>query len=203
MGKTYCLHRMTEQRLKKINKKKVSDLALLLSNIHQTAVEELEHIQLPKYNFIDYFYPAIKEHPDLWHALTHFLSMTEMNQEKLIHGDFHLANILEDDEKYTVIDWTNGQLGDTRYDFAWSFVIKSIYVSQQNAAAFRSAYLNTNPISPSDVQLFEAIACLRWILLSRHKDVPKAPNTNDKALSLISSNSYLKELELYDFSMSS
>ncbi len=188
------------EAVKKVNKKKVSDLALLLSSIHQTPMEELQHVQLPKYDFIDYFYPTIKEHSDLFHALTHFLSKTQINQEQLIQGDFHLANILEDNGKYTVIDWTNGQLGDNRYDFAWSFVLKSIYVSEQNTSAFRTAYLNTNPISQNDVQLFEAIACLRWILLSRYGNVPKAPNTNDRALSLITRNPYLRELELYDFS---
>jgi aminoglycoside phosphotransferase (APT) family kinase protein len=186
--------------VKKVNKKKVSDLALLLSSVHQTPMEELEHVLLPKYDFIDYFYPTIKEHPDLFRALTHFLSKTQINQEQLIHGDFHLGNILEDNGKYTVIDWTNGQLGDNRYDFAWSFVLKSIYVSEQNASAFRTAYLTKNEISESDVQLFEAIACLRWVLLSRYGNAPKAPNTNDRALSLITSNPYLKELELYDFS---
>lgn len=186
--------------VKKVNKKKMSDLALLLASIHQTPVEELLHVQLPKYDFIDYFYSAIKEHPDLLLALTHFLSMTEMNQEQLIHGDFHLANILENNGKYTVIDWTNGQLGDIRYDFAWSFVLKSIYVSEQNASAFRTAYLKTNPISQNDVQLFEAIACLRWILYSRHEKVPKGTNTLDTIMSLITNNPYLKELDLYDFS---
>ena len=51
----------------------------------------------PKYEFIDYFF----------------------------HGDFHLGNIVEVDERYMVIDWTNGQLGDSRYDFAWSLTLQN------------------------------------------------------------------------------
>ncbi|MGO4184300.1 aminoglycoside phosphotransferase family protein [Paenibacillus sp. TAF43_2] len=189
------------ESITKVNKKKVSELAILLSSIHQTPLEEMGHVQLSKYDFIGYFYPAINEHADLFESLTRFLSLTQLKQDHIIHGDFHLGNILENNGKYTVIDWTNGQLGDTRYDFAWSFVLISIFVSEQNAHAFRSAYLDKNEISQHDVQLFEAIACLRWVLLSRNGNVPKESKTNDRIKRLISSNPYLKELGLYDYSI--
>lgn len=178
-----------------VNKKKMTDIARILSSIHQTRVEEIGDLHLPKYDFIDYFFPRVSEHTDLHHSLLTLVRITPIKQECIIHGDFHLRNILEANGRYTVIDWTNGQLGDPRYDFAWSLVLQKIYVSERYAQMFRSAYLTGSDIQPKELEAFEALACLRWILLYRNGDVPKESGTIARVEGLITNNSLLKGLE--------
>ncbi len=186
-----------------VNEKKMTDLAKILASIHQIHIEEVGNIQLPKYNFIDYFFPGIKEHSDIYNALISLVQITQIKQERIIHGDFHLGNILEGNEGYTVIDWTNGQLGDPRYDFAWSFILKKIYLSERHADVFRSAYLLENDIQQQEFEVFEALACFRWILLNRNGGTPKGPNTMERVKSLITNNRFLRELEFKDIPVKS
>ncbi|MDQ0175931.1 aminoglycoside phosphotransferase family protein [Bacillus chungangensis] len=180
----------------KVNKKKIMDIANLLSNIHQTTLEDLKNIQLPKYDFIDYFYPGVREHLDLYHALVPLVQRAQLRQDKLIHGDFHLENILEDNKRYTVIDWTNGQLGDIRYDFAWSLILIKIYISERYAEVFRSAYLLENDIPETEMNVFEAIACLRWILLYRNGGTPQRPSTIKRIKNFLINNPFLKDMSI-------
>jgi aminoglycoside phosphotransferase (APT) family kinase protein len=181
-----------------VNEKKMTDIANILSKIHQIRVEEIGNAHLPKYDFINYFFPGVAEHSDLYHALISLVQITEIKQERIIHGDFHLGNILEENERYTIIDWTNGQLGDPRYDFAWSLTLQKIYISERYAHAFRSAYLLGNNVEQKELELFEALACLRWILLNRSGGTPKGPDTIERVKSLITNNPLLKELEFRD-----
>lgn len=178
-----------------VNKKRMTDIAAILSSIHQTRVEEIGNLHLPKYDFIDYFFPGASEHADLQHALLSLVRIIPIKQERIIHGDFHLRNILEANGRYTVIDWTNGQLGDPRYDFAWSLLLQKMYVSERYAQVFRSAYLLKNDIQPKELEAFEALACLRWILLYRNGDIPKGANTIERVEGVITNNSFLKGLE--------
>ncbi|CAH1214750.1 hypothetical protein PAECIP111893_03843 [Paenibacillus plantiphilus] len=178
-----------------MNKKKMTDIAEILSSIHQTLVNEIGNLHLPKYDFIDYFFPGVCEHTDLHHALLSLVHSTPIKQERIIHGDFHLRNILEANGRYTVIDWTNGQLGDPRYDFAWSLVLQKIYFSERYAQVFRSAYLRDSDIQPKELEAFEALACLRWILLYRNGDIPKGSNAIKRVEGVIINNPFLKKVE--------
>ncbi|WP_339317575.1 phosphotransferase [Paenibacillus sp. FSL R10-2734] len=184
----------------KVNDKKMKELANILAKLHQIHIEELEHIELPKYDFIDYFFPEAREHADLNHAVTSLREQTPMKQDRIIHGDFHIGNIVEEQERYTVIDWTNGQLGDPRYDFEWSFVLLKIHISERYAEVFRSAYLLEIDIDQEELEVFEAWACLRWILLNRRGSTPKGPNVTKRVKSLIANNRFLKKLELKEIS---
>lgn len=184
-----------------LNEKKMIEIANILSRIHQIHVEEIGNIHLPKYDFIDYFFPGVREHDDLNSALISLVHISQMKLDRIIHGDFHLGNILEENDRYTVIDWTNGQLGDSRYDFAWSLTLQKIYISERYAHVFRSAYLLDNDIQQNELEVFEALACLRWILLHRNGGVPKGINTIERVKGLIAQNSFLKELEFRDLSI--
>lgn len=179
----------------KLNEKKVTKIANILSKIHQIHGEEIGNITLPKVDFIDYFFPGVREHHDIYNSLISLLQITRIKQERIIHGDFHLGNILEKNDRYTVIDWTNGQLGDPRYDFAWSLTLQKIYISERYANMFRSAYLSENDVQQKELEVFEALACLRWIVLNRSSGIPKGPNTIERVKSLIINNPFLKEFE--------
>ena len=174
-----------------VNKKKMTQFARMLRDIHKTDAKEMGDFHLPKFDFIDYFFPGVREHPDVLQALTHVTEVTTIQQDQIIHGDFHLGNILENNDRYTVIDWTNGQLGDARYDFAWSFILLQIHISDRHAEMFRSAYLVKNSISQEELERFEALACLRWVLLHRYGSVPIGPDTMERAESFMRSNPFL------------
>ncbi|MFO1443256.1 aminoglycoside phosphotransferase family protein [Bacillus sp. Bva_UNVM-123] len=178
--------------IRKVNEKNMKELAKILSSIHQILVKEIRGIHLPKYDFIDYFFPRVREHQDIYHALIVLVQNAQIKKEHIIHGDFHLRNILEKNDRYTVIDWTNGQLGDQRYDFAWSLILQKIYVSDRDADVFRSTYLLDHAIQQEELEIFEAIACLRWLLLNRSGGVPKGLNPIKNVRSLIANNLFLK-----------
>ena len=179
-----------------VNEEKMEEMARILSRIHQVNVKEIGNIKHPKYDFIEYFFPGVREHIDIYNALISLVQTTQIEQDHLIHGDLHLRNIVEKNDQYTVIDWTNGQLGDPRYDFAWSLTLKKIYVSEAYVNAFRSAYLLDNDIQQKELGIFEALACLRWILLNRGGGVPIGPNTKMRVKRLLTDNPFLKEFTL-------
>ena len=171
-----------------VNEKKMTDIAKILSTLHQINVKEIGNMQLPKYDFVDYFFPRVREYTDIYNALISLVQTIQIKQEHIIHGDFHIRNILEKNDRYTVIDWTNGQLGDSRYDFAWSLTLLKIYVPERYAYVFRSAYLLENDIQQKELEVFEALACLRWLVLNRSGGVPKDPNAIERVKGLIINN---------------
>lgn len=179
--------------ISEVDEKKMTEIANILSSIHQLQVSELGNLQLPKYDFIDYFFPGVSAHADLNEALLSLVPIAKIEQKQIIHGDFHLRNILAENDRYTVIDWTNGQLGDLRYDFAWSLLLLKLYVSDWHADLFQSAYLSDHPIQPKELATFEALACLRWILLGRSDGVPRESNTLERVKGLLASNSLLSQ----------
>lgn len=174
-----------------------SHIANLLLGIHQIDATELENIDLPKYDFINYFFFMAGQSDDLFHIVTSLVQLTTINHDHIIHGDFHLRNIVEDNDRYTIIDWTNIQLGDYRYDFAWSYILKKIYTTDGIAEAFRSTYLLQKPIKGEELEIFVALACLRWILLNRVGGTPEEPTTKDRVKKIINSNPFLSKLELH------
>lgn len=153
--------------INKVNNLKLTEIATLLTEIHKFQFESLDSITMPRYDFVDYFFPGIRAHSDIEELLIPLVQSSNMEQKCLIHGDYNLRNILESGGNYTIIDWTNIQLGDPRYDMAWSIILIWIYVSERSAVAYRSVYLTTTHYTWDELEMFEAIACLRWILLNR------------------------------------
>ncbi|MFC7677635.1 aminoglycoside phosphotransferase family protein [Paenibacillus sp. GCM10028914] len=186
-------------RVFRLDDKKMTEIANILSSIHRINPEKLTSTSLPKYDFIDYFFYEARKYEDIYNALIPLVQQAQMKQDRLIHGDFHLNNLLEDQGKYSVIDWTNGQLGDFRYDFAWSLLLLKIYVPEQFVEIFYSAYLMDNNISYEELQVYEALALLRWMTLNRIAATPLVPDIKVRVKSFISSNPYLNELEFTGF----
>ncbi|NUU61036.1 phosphotransferase family protein [Paenibacillus agri] len=188
--------------IEKVNDKTTTEVAGLLARLHEVDVSELGEAAglIPKYDFLNYFFPGASEFSDLYDAAVSLIPLTHMKQDRIIHGDFHSNNILEDNGRYTIIDWTNGQLGDPRYDFAWTYILQKIYWSQSRAEVFRSVYLSDKDIPEEELDAFEALACLRWILLSRRNGVPKRSGTAGRVMKLINNNPFLKERKFSDFS---
>ncbi|RAR41114.1 aminoglycoside phosphotransferase family protein [Paenibacillus sp. MDMC362] len=174
-----------------VNQSKLVKLAKTLMDIHKLPLDNLNGFGLPRYDFVSYFYPRMDEFPDLQHPLMELVERAHMKQECIIHGDYHLGNVLEHENELTVIDWTNVQIGDPRYDIAWSIVLMSIYVSEKQASFYRAAFCTENRCEADELELFEAIACLRWVLLSRVDHPPIRKDTIARVRSILKSNTYL------------
>ncbi|NOU93272.1 phosphotransferase [Paenibacillus sp. LMG 31456] len=179
--------------INKVNKSKLTILAKILTDIHRFPYEDLDNSTLQKHDFVSYFYPKIEEHQDIKNLLIQLLESANLKQDYLIHGDFNLGNILETEDKYTIIDWTNGQIGDPRYDIAWSIVLMKIYVGERYGSIYLSAYLSQNQYTNEELELFEAIACLRWLLLNRFVGLSKNANTITRVKSILKNNIHLNE----------
>jgi Ser/Thr protein kinase RdoA (MazF antagonist) len=177
----------------KVNPSLLTTLTKLLTEIHRFPVKEFDPALLRKHDFISYFYPAIGDHHDIKNLLEHLVQNSGMKQDKMIHGDFNLRNVLDAGGKYTIIDWTNVQLGDPRYDIAWSVVLMRIYVGQRYGSLYLRSFLSEEPYTMEELELYEAIACLRWILLNRTAELPKGKDTFKRVKNILKSNKYLNE----------
>ncbi|TDF89175.1 aminoglycoside phosphotransferase family protein [Paenibacillus piri] len=179
--------------INKVDKLKLTEIANMLTEIHNFQIEILGGKTMPRYDFIHYFFPEIDGQLDIKELLIQLVGSSNMEQNCLIHGDYNLGNILESDGKYTIIDWTNVQLGDPRYDIAWSIILIWIYVSERHCSTYRSVFLTKNNYAREELEKFEAIACLRWILLNRIAVLPKRSNTISTVRTILMKNKYLNE----------
>jgi len=175
----------------KVNKNTLTEIANHIVDIHRIPLGQFNDAVIPQYNFIDYFFPEIERHSDIQELVVRLVNSTTMNQTNLIHGDYNLGNILGLDGKYTIIDWTNIQLGDPRYDLAWSIILMWIYVSERHYSTYRSLIIKKTNNTEEEMELFEAIACLRWVLLNRITKLPKKRNTLSTVLSILQKNKFL------------
>jgi aminoglycoside phosphotransferase (APT) family kinase protein len=177
--------------VKKVTKPRLAVFADMLAKLHQIKVKDLQDTQLPVYDFARYFFPGAEAYDDISRLLIPLLQRAHVQQDRVIHGDFHPNNIVEDNGRYTVIDWTNGQAGDPRYDLAWSVLLLSLYISERHAEMFRSAYLQQYESGPEELKVFEGLAVLRWMLLHRSSGVPAGPDTMKRIASLVEHNPFL------------
>ncbi|TMV46595.1 hypothetical protein FE783_25105 [Paenibacillus mesophilus] len=121
-----------------------------------------------------------------------------MNCNTIIHGDYNLGNVLVGPTQYTIIDWTNVQLGDRRYDFSWASFLIRIYNEEVVYQQFIRTYLLEIPTSGDDMARFESIACLRWLLLNRIANVPKNVDTDSRIHDFLLQDSLIpKRLSLF------
>lgn len=180
----------------KVKASEMKEYATILAGLHDVRAEELDGLSFPAYSFLDYFFYELDEHQDLKQALDVLTSRVSLRQDRLIHGDYHLPNVLKQGERYTVIDWTNAQWGDPRYDFAWSLLLLRLYGSERYAQAFAAAYLAIHPVPDDELKVFDGLACLRWLRLSRSDGVLQGPKIWRRMNQLLAEHPELAGLEL-------
>ncbi|MBD3917879.1 aminoglycoside phosphotransferase family protein [Paenibacillus sp. PR3] len=181
---------------KKLDNGMLSELAERLVDLHRMPIDNIAPELLPAYDFVGYFFPNIEAHGDLHERLLHLMDQVGYRYDRLIHGDFNSGNVVFDNGKCTIIDWTNGQMGDPRYDYAWACALLRIYASERHAEVFRNAYVAAVPLSLQEEQAFEAIAVIRWLLLNRLVGLLRQSTTKSKARSILKGNPYLAGLTL-------
>lgn len=168
-------------------------IAAVLADIHRLPPDGLEGRALAKYDFVGYFFPGIEAFPAMKEELIRLVGSANMKMDRIIHGDFNLGNILEENGQYTVIDWTNGQLGDPRYDLSWACLLLRIYLSESKSLTFLYKYQEEMPVAAGELAIYEALACLRWLLLDRIAGVPKHADTMKKVRKIVRDNRFLNE----------
>lgn len=193
-GNSVLLTPYDGQPLDKLNKSILSRLVKELTELHRFPITELKGFPLPKHEFVRYFFPAIENQQDISSLLKQLVPKAELKQDSIIHGDYNLGNILCMNDRYSIIDWTNVQLGDSRYDIAWSILLMRIYVGERNASTYQSLFMEEVPYTVDEFELFEALACLRWILLSRIvPELSQGGETLSRVRSILENNPYLLE----------
>ncbi|MHA6482642.1 phosphotransferase family protein [Paenibacillus sp. strain BS8-2] len=181
------------QTVTKLSPSIFGKIAAVFADIHRLNPNELENETVASYDFVGYFFAGIEAFPSLQEALITLAADADMKMDRVIHGDFNLGNIVEEDGQYTVIDWTNGQLGDPRYDLAWACLLLRIYVSESKYLTFLYKYQEEIDIATQELEIFEAIACLRWLMLDRYDGVPKHADTMSKVRKIVRDNRFLHE----------
>lgn len=185
--------------IQKLSTQVMKQLAQQLTAIHSLNVHELHELSIPRYDFIYYFFPEIDRYEEVKSLLLELIDDVKLSPTNIIHGDFNLGNILRKDDNYTIIDWTNVQLGDPRYDIAWSSVLLNIYTSPTYYDAFRTVFIEQYQYSLEEQKKFESIALLRLLLLNRVVTIPIQSDTVKKIrqmikMSNLSSHSFVLEL---------
>jgi len=172
---------------------KLRRIAGLLLDIHRCRIDEPE---LPRYDFVSYFFPGVDAHPDLATELERLVGIARPRQDTLIHGDYNFNNVLEaEDGRLTVIDWTNGQWGDARYDIGWSVFLADLYTDDELASSYRSAFLTGGGYRAEEMEPFEAIGLIRWLLLDRAAGMPRKAETEERLRRFMAANRYISRME--------
>lgn len=172
---------------------KLRRIAGLLLDIHRCRIDEPE---LPRYDFVSYFFPGVDAHPDLATELERLVGIARPRQDTLIHGDYNFNNVLEaEDGRLTVIDWTNGQWGDARYDIGWSVFLADLYTDDELASSYRSAFLTGGGYRAEEMEPFEAIGLIRWLLLDRAAGMPRKAETEERLHRFMAANRYISRME--------
>jgi len=83
----------------------------------------------------------------------------------LLHGDYHLANVMVDDQdEMYVIDWIDGSIGDYRVDLAWTLIIHETNISKEVRDIILNYYRAHSPFAVEGIKYFEVLAILRQLL---------------------------------------
>ncbi|MGO4528726.1 aminoglycoside phosphotransferase family protein [Paenibacillus sp. 2TAF8] len=160
-------------------------------NIKESQMEHSKQNYIPRYNFADYFFPQVAKHQDIHHIVYDLMKRVKIRQDHFIHGDYNLGNIVELNGKYTIIDWTNGQCGDPRYDAAWSVFLITIYNGEEFGSFYQAELRALAGDTQDEEEGFEALAWLRWVLLSREGHVPRNSEVMRRVLNIAVRNPYL------------
>lgn len=80
----------------------------------------------------------------------------------LLHWDLHPANVLfAPPNQYSVIDWTQAEFSDPRFDLAWTVVLVGSQASWPAAEMIQAEYVAQGGSWGADLDFFVAAACLK------------------------------------------
>lgn len=165
-----------------------------LCNLKVTADMDTDIIDLLATNF----FPGIERHPDIYAILQNLKGQYPCRERRLVHGDFNMGNVLISNGEITVIDWTDVHIGDIRYDLAWACVSLWIYLGEKEYNWFKNVYLACNELTVDELNVFESIAALKWILLNRLVSFPDGTRISEELRAFIEKRLPLEIYRLLD-----
>lgn len=125
---------------------------------------------------LDRFFQGVSAFADLAGLLQDTRPQLPPLQTVLLHGDYHLGNVARGSEGLSVLDWSDAQLGDWRYDLAWAQLLTQIYTGSQARDTFMPSYAAASGRNlTGGTRPYEIIAATRWLLLSRTAPFPVPP----------------------------
>ncbi|OAS17402.1 hypothetical protein [Paenibacillus oryzisoli] len=95
-----------------------------------------------------------------------------------------------------VVNSIQANNGRIKYDLSWTCLLLRIYVSESKSLTFLYKYQEEISIATVELEIFEALACLRWLLLDRVAGVPKHADTMKRVRKIVRDNRFLNERAL-------
>lgn len=112
----------------------------------RAAVERFQVIEL--HPVLDWLYKRQHEVPCL--------------RPSVVHWDFHPNNILlRQDGKAYVIDWTQIEISDPRFDLAWTLLLIGTHESEKKRKAILQEYERQHGEKVTGLYFFDAVACIK------------------------------------------
>lgn len=75
----------------------------------------------------------------------------------VLHNDFHPDNILMDDDRMVVLDWSFAAVGDYRMDLAWSALLFGVMLGERNRIPMLRTYEQLAGSPAKNFEYFEAL----------------------------------------------
>jgi aminoglycoside phosphotransferase (APT) family kinase protein len=89
-------------------------------------------------------------------------NLVPCSRASVIHGDFHPHNILmRDDGSLVVIDWTQNQISDFRFDLGWTLCLFNEFGDTAVRLTFLDEYEQQIGCKVEQIEYFEVAACLK------------------------------------------
>ena len=85
----------------------------------------------------------------------------------VLHGDFHGRNIMfRGDGTPAVIDWSGSNVGDYRFDLAWTIILFSTFGGSFFRDLLLNMYSDVSEVEIKDIEYFEVLGCaVRFVIV--------------------------------------
>jgi len=91
----------------------------------------------------------------------------EPHELSVVHGDFHGRNIMfRRDGTLSVIDWSGANVGDYRFDLAWTIILFSTFGGSFFRDLLLNRYSDASGSEIKDIEYFEVLGCaVRFVIV--------------------------------------
>ena len=88
-------------------------------------------------------------------------------EHSVLHGDFHGGNIMfRKDGTPSVIDWSGANVGDYRFDLAWTIILFSTFGGSFFRDLLLNMYSDVSEVEIKDIEYFEVLGCVvRFVIV--------------------------------------
>jgi aminoglycoside phosphotransferase (APT) family kinase protein len=136
------------------NPEKLAPSDRLYYHFDRTIAKHASYLTKPPFSDFQPVIQWLKQHRD----------QVPCQQSAAVHQDFHPDNILQShDGHFYVIDWTNFEISDYRFDLAWTLMLAFAYGGEDRRSMIFNAYEKKLGQAVPSISIFEVDAILRRI----------------------------------------